>query len=363
VQVYTLLKPHRQHGDIVKHVKAAADIRVGVIGYGGRCLMGKIHLTDMRKAGMTPAAICDTGAAQRNKAREDWPGVAVYADVATLLRKSDANLIVIITPHKTHYRLAMQCLKAGRHVVLEKPFAIRLAECDRMIAAARKRGLMLTTYHNRHWDGCVLGALRHIRKGQIGALVRVNVDARAPGLPDARWRWSKSISGGLLYDWGVHYLEYALQLIDSDLVEVAGFAARGTLAVRSPWKDDTNEDEASIVARFANGVVLNLTMTGLDPTPPDPNAPIFRLQGTRGHYAFNLLRWELKRARPGGRLLVESGPSPATRWDLFYRNIAAHLVDGEALVITPEWARRPIQILDLADQSARRGKALQARYA
>jgi scyllo-inositol 2-dehydrogenase (NADP+) len=347
----------------VKRFKSAADIRVGVIGYGGNCLMGKIHLTDMQKAGMTPAAICDMGAAQREKARADWPRTDVYGDVAAMLRKSDANLIVIITPHNTHYRLAMQCLKAGRHVVLEKPFAIRLAECDRMIAEARKRKLMLTTYHNRHWDGCVMGALQQIRKGRIGTLVRVNVTARAPGMPDARWRWSKTISGGLLYDWGVHFLEYALQLIDSDIVEVAGFAARGTLAARSPWKTDTNEDEATIVARFANGVGLHLTMTGLDPTPPDPNAPVFRLQGTTGHYAFNLQRWELTRASSGGRLLVESGPSPATRWDLYYKNVAAHLVDGEALVITPEWARRPIQILDLADQSARRGKALKAKYA
>ena len=64
------------------------------------------------------------------------------------------------------------------------------------------------------------------------------------GKPGDWWRTSKSISGGILYDWGVHLLEYALQLIDSEMVEVAGYAKTGFWAKETKWKDDTNEDEA-----------------------------------------------------------------------------------------------------------------------
>lgn len=346
----------------MKRYSSAKDIRVGAIGYGSAFSIGKQHLIDMQQAGMTPIAIVELGEAQRQKAREDWPATKVYADVGEMLRRSDANLIAIITPHNTHAKLALQCLRAGRQVVLEKPFAIHLSECDRIIAEARKRGLMLTTYHNRHWDGCVMRAVKTVRSGAIGDLVRARAYFRYPGNPDANWRFSKSISGGILYDWGVHFVEYALQIVAADIVEISGFAKYGVLAAKSPWKSDANEDEATAIVRFANGVIFEITITALDPVPQTNYSKIFELQGTKGVYRFGIADWELIQRDSDNCLATESGPNPAGRWDLYYRNIADHLVKGTPLVITPEWARRPIQILDLAGQSARMGKTLKAKY-
>ena len=64
----------------------------------------------------------------------------------------------------------------------------------------------------------------------------------------------------------------------------------------------------------------------------------------------------------GARTVVTKGKSNPSEWWRFYKNIAQHLVKGEKLVITPEWSRRPIHILDLASRSARLGRALKARY-
>jgi predicted dehydrogenase len=133
--------------------KKAADIKVGCIGYGGAFNMGRAHLKEMQKAGMTPTAVAEIDASRLKVAETDFPGIQTYTDVAAMLRKSDVNLLAIITPHNTHAKLALQCLRAGRHVVAEKPLAITTAECDAMIVEARKRKLVLSTYHNRHWDG------------------------------------------------------------------------------------------------------------------------------------------------------------------------------------------------------------------
>jgi predicted dehydrogenase len=176
-----------------------------------------------------------------------------------MLRKSDVNLITIITPHNTHAKLALQCLKAGRHVVCEKPLAITTAECDAMIAAAKKSGVVLSTYHNRHWDGWILRAVEQIKeKKVIGDIYRVEARMGSRALPGDWWRTSQTISGGILYDWGVHLLEYGLQLINSDITEVSGFSKSGYWAPKTKWKKDTNEDEAEAIVRFRNGSTQTL---------------------------------------------------------------------------------------------------------
>ncbi len=110
-----------------------------------------------------------------------------------MLKKSDVNLVAIITPHNTHAALAVQCLRAGRHVVCEKPLAITTAECDRMIAEAKRAGVVLSTYHNRHWDGCILEAVdRVLGHGAVGDVFRIEAHMGAYGKPGDWWRSSRA---------------------------------------------------------------------------------------------------------------------------------------------------------------------------
>ncbi len=342
----------------MKRFKSAKDIRVGVIGYGGAFNMGRHHLAEMRLAGMTPAAVAEIDTSRLDVARADYPGIETYTSVSEMLKKSDVNLVTIITPHNTHAKLAMQCLNAKRHVVCEKPLAITTAECDAMIAAARKNSVMLSTYHNRHWDGCILRATDRIRAGAIGKVLRIHAHMGHYGKPGDWWRSSKSVSGGILYDWGVHLLEYSLQLIDAPIVEVSGFAHSGFWAPQTAWKQDTNEDEGFAVVRFATGQYLTLCISSID-----SNARPFWLEvtGTEGAYSFNDFAYELIKRVQGERVAL-NGQNPPSEGHRLYQNIADHLVKGTKLIISAEWARRPIHILDLAAQSARKGAALKAKH-
>jgi len=336
--------------------KRAADIHGAVIGYGGSFDMGTWHFRLMRRAGIRPIAVVDSDPQRRAMAQEQHPGLEIYASASELLRRSSANLVAILTPHHTHARLALQCLKAGRHVVCEKPMAIRTAECDRMIAEAHRRRCMLSAFHNRHWDGCILQAMKTVRRGDLGEIRRVHLHIGQHTPPRSWWRDSRSISGGILYDWGVHFTEYALQIMDAKIVEVSGFRTEGHWAAQSPWKKDANEDEASVVARFAGGAWLELTVSAIDADPP---ADWCRITGTRGTYRFTETHWEL--VRPSGQgQVVRRGTNPDPQWHRYYKNVADHLVKGTPLIITPQWGRRTIHILDLANRSAARGRALPA---
>jgi predicted dehydrogenase len=348
---------NKQH--IMKKHKNSSDIRVGVIGYGGAFNMGRGHLKEMEQAGMTPVAVCEVDAERLKVAETDFPGIQTYSTVAEMLRKSDVNLVTIITPHNTHAKLALQCLKAGRHVVCEKPLAITTAECDAMIAAAKKSGVVLSTYHNRHWDGWILRAVEQIKeKKVIGDIYRVEARMGARALPGDWWRTSRTISGGILYDWGVHLLEYGLQLIDSDITEVAGFSKTGYWAPKTKWKKDTNEDEAEAVVRFRNGSWLTLNITSLD---SNAKPGFLEITGTEGSYVIDWSGYTIHK-REGQNYSLEQGPHYPNAWEKFYGNIADHLTKGAKLVITPEWSRRPIHILDLAAQSAKKGRTLATKY-
>jgi len=338
--------------------KKASDIKVGVIGYGGAFNMGRAHLNEMKKAGMTPTAVAEIDAKRLDVAKQDFPGIETYTSVAAMLRKSGVNLLAIITPHNTHARLALQCLHAGRHVVCEKPLAITTAECDQMIAAAKKNKVVLSTYHNRHWDGNILEAMKHIRKGEIGRIVRVDVQMGGYGKPGDWWRTSKTISGGLLYDWGVHLLEYTLQIVNSDIREVSGFLWSGVWAPQTPWKKDTNEDDGFLAVRYASGAWSTLSMSSIDSRP---DQPWFKITGTKGTYLMNWDAGEIITHDGNKTVSVRVPNQQGAGWKL-YQNVADHLVKGKDLIITPEWARRPIHILDLACRSAKKGAALKAKY-
>jgi len=343
----------------MKTFSKASDVKVGVVGYGGAFNMGKAHLSEMQKAGMTPVAVAEIDPARLEVATKDFPGIGTYRSLTEMLKKSDVNLLAMITPHNTHAKLGLEALRAGRHVVCEKPMAITTAECDAMIAAAKKSGVIVSTYHNRHWDGVILEGTKNITKEHcVGEIVRVAAHMGSRGKPGDWWRTSKTMSGGILYDWGVHLLEYSLQLIRSDIVEVTGFAKRGYWGPQTKWKADAIEDEGHAVVRFRNGVALTLVISQLE---SNPRRGFLEVTGTEGSYVFDWGASDLIQ-RNGNVLTTTSYRNPANEGWRFYQNIADHLTKGTKLVITGEWARRPIHILDLACQSAAKGKTLPAKY-
>ncbi|MEM1445888.1 MAG: Gfo/Idh/MocA family oxidoreductase [Planctomycetota bacterium] len=351
--------------------KNPRDIKVGVIGYGGAFNMGQSHLTQMKAAGMSPFAVCELNPERLKVAEKEFPGIETYDTLDAMLKHSDVNLLVHITPHNLHFPLAMKCVKAGKHVVTEKPFVVKTSEADRLMAAAEKNNVMVSTYHNRHWDGWIVRAKREIvDKGVIGDVFRVEAHMDAFGgysPPRDWWRTSKSISGGVLYDWGVHLLEYSLQLIPDDIVEVSGFAKSGyweSVAPKNfPWKGDMNEDEAHAIVRFAGGQMLHLSISMLRSEKIERPYWISAV-GTKGSYNFGQNGWTTRIANRKNELVEKTGKNPnSDGGKIFYKNIADYLTGKADLVITPEWARRPIHVLDLAGQSAAKGKALKAKYA
>jgi len=186
-----------------------ARLRVGLIGYG---YAGKTFHAPLVAAvpALELAAVASSDAA---KVHADWPGVAVHASPAELIARDDIDLVVIATPNDTHHPLARDALRAGRHVVVDKPFTVRLDDARELVALARERGRLLSVFHNRRFDGDFLTLKRLLADGALGRVIDV-ASRHDRWRPEVRQRWRESggPGAGLWFDLGPHLVDQALQL-------------------------------------------------------------------------------------------------------------------------------------------------------
>jgi len=327
-------------------------IRSAVIGYGGAFNMGRGHANWMNEAGMQTIAACDIDPARMEAARQDFPGIRTYTSVDDLLNDKDVDLCVVILPHNLHAEVAIRCAEAGKHVVVEKPMCLTVAEADAMIEAARRNGVMLSVFHNRRHDGDYLAILDAVEKGMIGDVFQVEAYGGGYGHPGTWWRADKRTSGGAIYDWGAHFMDWILHIVPSEVAGVNGYFQK------RKWMDVTNEDHVRATVRFRNGATADLELSTLSRGPK----PRWRILGTEGAIvdeggdAFTMYTLY------HGLHATVRVPYKKTDWGAYYRGIVAHLRDGADLPVKPEEARRIIAIFEAAERSSKSGKTETPAY-
>ncbi|MGQ9610711.1 MAG: Gfo/Idh/MocA family protein [bacterium] len=320
-------------------------IRGSVIGYGAAFNMGHHHASQLKNTeGLDCIAICDLDKARTKAAKADFPDVNTYNDVKTMLRKEkDIDLVVVVLPHYLHAPVAIECLNAGKHVIVEKPMCITIAEATEMINTAKEKGIMLSVYHNRRWDADFWTLKELVDSGIIGSVFHVEMWGGGYGHPGKWWRADKKISGGAFYDWGAHYLDWLLNIMPARMINVAGYFHPNRV-----WKDATNEDHVEAVIRFEDGAVANIQMSQIAKV----GKPRWRVLGEKGaivseNDGFRVL--SVEKGFPEDQIVKYHGrPGPS-----YYQNIAAHLLKGEELIVKPEEARRVIAVMDLAEKSSK----------
>ena len=183
------------------------DIGVGLIGYGlgGRAF----HAPYIDTApGMSLRAVVSSDA---GKVQADWPGMTVVPDVDALLTQPGVDLVVVSSPDELHTTHAIAALVAGKHVLVDKPFATTLADARKVAAEAARAGRLLTVFHNRRWDADFLTLRRLIDEGVFGRIVQFESHFD-------RWRpvaapvWKEARTGGSWSDLGPHLIDQTLCL-------------------------------------------------------------------------------------------------------------------------------------------------------
>ncbi len=276
---------------MTKGSRGRAPVRIAIIGTGG---MAHTHAAEYaRIRGCRLVAVCDVDRARAEAFARKFGVSEVYASAADLLARSGAQAVSVVTPDADHAATAIRCLRAGRHVLCEKPLALSHAEALRMVGAARRaRRVNMVNLSYRNW-AALEGLAGAVRRGAIGRVLHVEASYLQAWLlcriwgdwrktPALLWRLSKRHgSRGVLGDLGVHLVDFAtypagpIARVHCQLKTYP--KARGNRVGR--YVLDAN-DSATISAEFANGAIGVLHTTRW--CAGRPNRLFLRISGSKG---------------------------------------------------------------------------------
>jgi predicted dehydrogenase len=354
-----------------------ADTRtlgVGIVGYGPFGGMGYMHgLASTETDGLRFVAAADSAADRIAAARIDFPDMNAHDSAASLAADEAVDIAVIATPPKFHAGLALELLRAGKHVVIEKPMCLQRDDADLIIATAREHERTVTVHQSRRWDTDFLAVRRLVEGGVLGDVFNIETFVGGFDHPCRAWHSEESVSGGAVYDWGSHHVDWITLL--------HGSAPSRVLCTTHSrvWQDTTNVDQLSLWMQWDDGREATFRQSDVCAI----RRPKFHIQGTvgtlEGHY--RPLRTETVVAGRGyvehtshhaeapvdlrvvrydgehGTVESTVRPAPHPGWG-FHRNLADHLLLGEDLAVRPEESRDVVAVLEAAQRSGAEGGTL-----
>lgn len=338
-------------------------IRTGLIGYG---LGGMAFHAPLIEAvpELDLAAIATSRAAA---VHERYPTVTVLPDAAALLADRDIELVAISTPNDTHFPLARAALEAGKHVVIDKPFATSVAEAEALVALAEARGRVLSVFHNRRWDGDFLTVQGLLDQGALGeiTLYEARWDRFRPALR-GNWHEEAGPGGGVLIDLGPHLIDQALALFGPPQSITADIAAQ---------REGSQVDDYFELTLHYGRMRAVLSSASIVPAP----RPRFAVHGTKASFVKHGLDPQEAQLRDGGRadapghgvedpaqhgaLIGGDGTrrtviSERGDYRRYYAGVARAIREGVPAPVSPSDALAGLRIVELARQSARDGRSL-----
>jgi len=326
------------------------SVRMVVVGYGSAFGMGHHHAESIRATkGLELVGICEPDRKRRALAAET-EGVPTFESMDEVVADDGVDMVALIVPHDVHAPLAVQAMKAGKHVITEKPMCVTTAEADAMIAASKANDVALTVYHNRRWDPDFVTVKHLIDAGAVGEVFMVEC-AISGHRPLGGWRCWEKHGGGQIRDWGAHVLD--------QMCLIAGGPAKSVYAdfEYRVWTDVMDvPTHSQLMIEFESGMWAEATFSNISWAPK----PRWRVSGEKGGL--------LKQDGSGGSVTcyheVAGQPSvtevPCLEPDRaeLYQNVADHILDGAKLIVKPEEARRYVAIYEAAYVSAETGQAV-----
>ncbi|MEO6803960.1 MAG: Gfo/Idh/MocA family oxidoreductase [Granulicella sp.] len=358
-------------------------IETVVVGYG---LAGRVFHAPFVSA--VPGLHLN-GIVQRkgDEAAKAYPETRILRSIDEALADKAVQLIVIGTPNETHFPLAKQAIEAGKHVVIDKPFAATSAEARTLADLAAKQGVVLAPFHNRRWDGDFLTVRKLLDQDAIGRLVtfETHFDRFRPMPRENTWKEAENEANGLLMDLGPHLVDQALALF--------GAPDSITASVRRDRDQTGIEDAFDITLHYQKKDGTHLLAHCRSSMVACDASPRFLLHGTRGSFKkfgldpqepallggakvppMGMGDWLPEAKEAWGTLTVAPNPAdPGTltktvieteRGDYrgYYASVRDAINGVAPLAVPTEEGYRVIKLLEMARESSAAGRTLPVKF-
>lgn len=258
--------------DTIK-IKTMADKRIvaGILSYGMSGQVFHAPFLDQKTRFELRAVVERT----HKRAHERYPEIISYDSVEALLDDEAIELVVVNTPNDTHFEYACKALEAGKHILVEKPFATSSAEAKAIFDLGRKVGKHVMVFQNRRWDSDFKLVKRIIEQGVLGDLIEFHVrfDRYRPEKSHKIFKETSTRAGsGVLYDLGPHMLDQVLSLL--------GRPDHSMKITKTHRPDSEVDDFASLILQYKTGPVVFIHANLLVANP----MPAYVLHGSKGSF-------------------------------------------------------------------------------
>jgi predicted dehydrogenase len=332
-------------------------LNVGLVGFG---FAGKVFHAPVIRA---VAGLRLTTIVQRSgESDPSYPDVEFVRGVDDLLTRP-IDLVVIATPNTSHHPIAQQSLRAGRHVVIDKPFAPTRAEAEDLVRLASEQGRVLSVYQNRRYVGDFVTLQKLLSEGSLGRIVAYesHFDRFRPDQKPGAWRERSEPGAGVWFDIGPHLLDQAFVLFGTPHAIAAD--------IRIERDGGVVDDAFDVTLHYPNlRAVLRASMLAAAP------GASFAVHGTGGSfikYGVDAQEAALKAGRtPGeaewdadppalyGNLTTPQGTRPVptipSSYAHYYENVRDAILGRAPLAVTPHQALDVMRGLELAVASSQR---------
>jgi predicted dehydrogenase len=355
------------------------SLRLGLIGAGQ---IARLHAEAAVKAGSTVVAVCDVDGGRASALAADHEGATPTTDRDELLARDDVEAVVVAVPNALHKEMAVRALDAGKDVLLEKPMAMNVAECDEIIAAMERSGRLLQLGFVSRCSPMTRTVAEFIAAGRLGTIYHARAQwYRRRGIPGlGGWFTTKAIAGGgVLIDLGVHVIDLVMHLTGRPSPRRVSGVCTGTFGApidgytftemwAGPPRPDgvfDVEDAATGLLRFDGGLTMDLSLTWAANIQEDRLPSGILLLGDRGGCFFEPWGTTLRIATEADGHLVDLEPSlpPGDPWAEAWRREHADFAAAVATRTPPSASAadgRAVQsILDAIYRSSAEGREVE----
>lgn len=319
------------------------SVRIGIVGLGR---LGRRHAENLalRVPGARLVAAASPVADERAWAAATFPGLAVVESLDALLALADVDAVWLVTPTSLHADQIIAVLEAGRHVFCEKPVALEVADCDRVIAVAEAHPDQVAMIgFMRRFDAAYAEAKARIHAGDLGTVFAIRAASEDPVDPDGFFIRFAPTSGGIFLDCCIHDVDLVRWMLDG--AEATHVTATGSRLMYPALGDCGDVDTAFATVGFAGGAVASFTVSRTSHRGYEATMTIV---GTRGALEIGrgLQRTPITLEQDGGR-------HQAGLVDFFDRFNDAFLAEARAFVAAiRNGTASPLSLQDARDATA-----------
>ena len=334
-------------------------MRYALIGCGR---ISPNHIEAAKNNHLEIAAVCDL-AEEKMRGKFDLPdSVHFYTDYKTLLTNEKPELVAIATESGKHAEIALDCIAAGCHVIIEKPIALSIADADHIIASAKEKGVLVCVSHQNRFNKSVQYIRKALEEGRFGKLmhgaVRVYWNRAEEYYMQAPWRGTWAQDGGALMNQCIHSIYLLCWMLGGDVAEVFAY----TDNLKHPFIEA--EDLGLALVKCRNGAygVIEGT-TNVYPKNLEETLYLFGERGTvkAGGKSVNIIEeWNFADgADDPAHVKAVYGENPPNIYGYGHTPLYADMLDAiknnRAPYVSGEDGRRALELVLAVYQSAQKG--------